>query len=222
MTDLAIATYADLKATALDFLTRATDTATAAAMPVAIKVAEARLNRKLGAVETDASLTGTTDSRTIDVSSLSIAEPIALYLAEASTDEREIQLQGGFERLTTSGRPAQAMWDVDAEELVFDRPLDGNYPFRLRYRERFALSDSATTNWLLTNHPDVYLAATLMWGAGYNEEWPSGQIWKAVLDEGIAEVQNVISRQRKGVLRVDPGLLRRSRPTYAELVNGDF
>lgn len=219
---LALANYTDLQATALAFMERTGDTNSTDAAPVWIQVAEARLNREIGAVETEGTLTGTIDSRTIDISSLSMVQPIALFVAQTGYDERPVQLQANssFRQLTTSGYPAQAC--VDGTTLQFDRPLDVAYPFRILYRQRFALSGSATTNWLLTNHPDVYLAATLMWGAGYNEAWENGSVWKSVLDEAIPSIKGQIAANKRGVLRVDDALLANGGASYAELVNGDF
>jgi hypothetical protein len=216
---VALATYSDLQTEALDWMERSGQSGKA---PTWIALAEARLNREIGAVETDGTITGTVDSRTIDISSLSMVQPIALWLAQSGLDERPVQLQanGTFAQLTTSGYPAMAA--VVGDNLTFDCPLDQAYPFRLIYRQRFALSDSATTNWLLTNHPDVYLAATLMWGAGYNQDWTNGPIWKAVLDEAIPSIKSTIAANKRGVLRVDAGLLGNRRATPAELLAGEF
>lgn len=202
---MALANYTDLQASALDWMERAGQTGQAVDW---IALAEAKLNRKLGPVETDASRTGTVDSRSISISALTVVEPIALFIADPSgSSERELQQQAAATMSydDNSGRPSQ--WAMDsATNLKLDRPCDQAYSFRFRFRERFALSGSVTTNWLLTNHPDVYLAATLMWGAGYNQDWPNGAVWKGILDDGLEEVGNIIAETRRGVLRADPAL----------------
>lgn len=203
---LSLATGADLQATALDFMVRAGVAADVAAAPVWLALAEGRLNRELGVVETDTTLTGVASSRRIDISSLSMVQPIALFLAETGMKEREVQFKadGTFPYLDTEGRPSFAA--IDGTNIDFDCPLSAAYPFRLRYRQRFALTD-AGTNWLLTNHPDIYLAAVLMWGAGYHQDWANGSAWKAVLDEGIPSVRHTIAQNKRGTLTVDPGLV---------------
>lgn len=198
---MALANYSDLQASALDWMERAGQSGKA---PDWIKLAESKLNRKLGAVEVEATLTGTASSRTIDITSLSMVEPIALFIAPTGEDEREIQPQanGTYPLLeVTEAQPR--IYSVVGTDLQFERILDQAYPFRFIYRERFALSDSVPTNWLLTNHPDVYLAATLMWGAGYNQDWQNGPVWKAMLDEAIPEIQHTIAQNKRGMLRVD-------------------
>jgi hypothetical protein len=160
---MTLSTYSTFKTAVQDWLTRS---GIDAVVSDCVTLAEAGLNRELGAVETDAALTGVLDNRRIDLSAVSMVQPIALFLAESGKDEIEIPFKtdGTFPYLATSGKPKKAAFDVSLGYIDFDCPLDSAYPFRLRYRQRFALSDSAPTNWLLTNHPDVYLAATMMWG----------------------------------------------------------
>lgn len=217
---MTLASYSDLKTKAASWMRRSGNATFVAEVPDFIALAEARLNRELGPVEIDASLTGTPDSRSLSISALSIVEPIALWLADPSNqNERPVQKQSpaSMAYIDSTGRPRQWCQDT-ATTLALDRPCDIAYDFRLHYRQKFALSDSATTNWLLTNHPDVYLAATLLWGAGYLESWPNGSVFKGMLDEGLASVQRTISRQKRGTLRVDPALSRISRSTYYEMV----
>lgn len=213
---MALSTYSELQASVASWLERSDMTTV---IVDCIALAEARLNRELGPVETDASLTGTVDSRSLDISALSLVEPIELWVANPSNeDEREVQQQSPstMAYADTSGPPQQWVM-ASTSALKLDRPCDQAYAFRFHYRQRFALSDSATTNWLLTNHPDIYLAASLMWGAGYQEAFPNGAMWKGVLDEQLPAVAHTLAKQRKGTLRVDPGLAnigRRSTFNY--------
>ena len=183
---MSLANYTDLQASVLDWMVRSGQTGQVVDW---ITLAEARLNRELGAVETDTTLTGVSGSRRIDISAVSMVRPIALFLAETGCDEVPISpaTDGTFPYLTTSGRPSK--WAVDGTNIDFDRPLDSAYPFRFRYREKFALA-TASTNWLLTNHPDVYLAATIVWGGAYNKNLPEASAWKQLLDEAIPSIKN--------------------------------
>ena len=213
---MALSNYSELQASIAGWMERSDMTAVIADC---ITLAEARLNRELGPVETDASLTGTVDSRALDISALSLVEPLQLWVAEpGSEDERRVdpQSSANMAYLDTSGPPRQWVM-ASTSALKLERPCDQAYAFRFHYRQRFALSDSATTNWLLTNHPDIYLAACLMWGAGYQEAFPNGAVWKSILDEQLPQVAHTLAKQRKGTLRVDPGLAdigRRSTFNY--------
>lgn len=173
-----------------------------------VTMAEAKLNRELGPVETNATFSGVVDSRSLDISSYSIVEPVALFIASPSTED-EVTLQpqspGAMAYIDSSGLPRQWCYDSD-DALKLDRPCDQTYAFRFRYRQRFALSDSVTTNWLLENHPDIYFAACMMWGATYPQDTQKAFAWNALLDSEIPKVRRLLTRQRQGTLRVDPAL----------------
>jgi hypothetical protein len=175
-----------------------------------VTLAESGLNRELGPVETNQALTGVVDSRALDVSAYSIVEPIALFIADAgSEDETLVQQQppASMAYADSSGRPSQ--WCMDTTSSIkLDRPCGAAYAFRFRYRQRFALSDSVTTNWLLLNHPDIYFAACMMWGATYPQDTQKGFAWNSLLEREIPRLRNTLSKQRRGTSRVDPALAR--------------
>lgn len=200
---MTISTYSELQ-TAVNTWAVRSDSVTQVKEFIAL--GEARLNRLLGVVETDATLTGTASSRVISVSSLNMERPISLFIVVAD-DEYRVQLQadGTFPYVNDPGQPETAAFD--GTNINFNRPLDQAYSFRLRYRGRFALSDASPTNWLLTNNPDLYLAATMMWGAGYREDMQMGMVWKTLLDEGIPEVRHQLTQSKRGSLRVDPAIV---------------
>lgn len=202
---MAITTYSELQTAVTSWMARTDISGNAAEF---IALAEARLNRELPAVETDAALTGTIDSRRIDISAQNCVEPIALFLAETGEDEREIvkQTDGTFPYRATSGEPR--IWSIDGTNIDFDCPLDAAYPFRFRFRQKFALSDSAPTNWLLTNHPDVYLAAVLTWGGLFIQGTQFAATFAGMLEGGIPSVRSIITQSKRGTLGVDRGLLR--------------
>ena len=209
---MALANYSDLKTAVGDWLARSDLSGNAADW---ITLAEAKLNRELNPVEEEATLTGTTSSRTIDVSSLSIVEPMALFITDTNSgDERELAKRDSFPYDSTVGEPTQWAYDATDAEINFDRPCDAAYSFRFQYRERFALSDSATTNWLLTNHPDVYLAASLVWGNLFQQKTELALPFVQVLERGIPEVRNIIAQQHRAVANIDPALLRVRMNSY--------
>lgn len=85
---------------------------------------------------------------------------------------------------------------------------------------RFALTDAAPTNWLLTNYPDVYLAAILVWGGFFMKDSADAQQWTSVLADGISDVQWIDARPTSlEALTFDEGLLPRNR--YFNLITGE-
>jgi hypothetical protein len=205
---MAISTYSELKAAIVDWMARSDLSGNAADF---ITLGEARLNRLLGQVGTTALLTGVAGSQTVDVTSLSVQEPQNLYLTQG---ESEYYLTpralGSYSTTSIHGLPS--IWSIEAKTITFDRPLDQAYPLRFVYLGRFALSDSAPTNDFLTENPDLYLAAAIVWGCTYTKD-PAVAAWKGALDEFTAEVATNNSRQKRSQLTVDPalGLIGRTR-----------
>jgi hypothetical protein len=199
-----LSNYTELQAAVLDWMERSGQTGQVADW---ITLAEARLNRELGPVETNASRTGTIGDRSLSISALSIVEPVALWIADPGTEDEQLVDQmapANMAYVDSNGRPTQ--WCIDSEtNIKLNRPCDVEYAFRFRFRERFALATSST-NWLLTNHPDVYLAASIVWGNAYNQDIGAASAWKSILDEAIPSIRNTIAKSRKGTLKVDPAL----------------
>lgn len=173
-----------------------------------IALAEARLNRELPPILTSATLTGTISSRNIDVSANSVAEAHNLFRKEGNVYDEELTQKrlGEFPYSYTNATPRFWSYDNAGGQIVFDCPLDAADTFRFHFKQRYALSDSATTNWLLTNHPDIYLAATIVWGALYTDDDGKAGKWAVLLEQGIPSVKGYISRQQRSRMSVDPAL----------------
>lgn len=198
-----IANYADLQAAIQTWMER---TDIAGEVPNMISLAEARLNRRLKVVETNASLTGVSSSREIDIASLAIVEPIALHMTQDNGDERIVISRpvGAFNYLDVSSSPGY--YGISGSKIIFDARLDRPYAFRFRYKGRFALSTDAPTNKLLTDHPDVYLAASIVWGGLFTEDDRKIATWKSLLEEALPEVEHTMSDGKNMELTVDPML----------------
>lgn len=216
---MSITNYTELKAALPNWMTRG-DLAGQAAE--CISLAEASLNRELSPVELDATITGVVSSRSIDISALSMVAPIALFLADTGRDEVTMtpKEDGTFAYRVSNGYPRY--WGIDGTNIDFDCPLDTAYPFRFRYRQRFSLSDAAPTNWLLTYHPDLYLAATVVWGSVFIQDAPSTSTWVSILNSALPSVRNIIAQSKRSTLTVDPALMRRRRYWGYGNVNGPF
>lgn len=60
------------------------------------------------------------------------------------------------------------------------------------------LTDAAPTNWLLTDHPDIYLYASLVESAPYLREDPRLAVWEQELGRRIDELNRNIEREQWG------------------------
>jgi hypothetical protein len=78
------------------------------------------------------------------------------------------------------------------DDQIQVRPIaDGDYEFEIAYWEKFdSLSSTTTTNWLLTNHPDIYLFGTLLEATLYvGEDDPRMQVWAERYKAAIQALQ---------------------------------
>ena len=201
---MAITDYSSLQQAIQDWMDRSDISGT---VPDMIALAEAELNRELKAVETNVTLTGTAGSRTIDISAYSIVEPVTLKLNDGFREWDMVPRENGtFTYSDTSARPS--IWSIDGTNIVFDVPLDQAYTFRFRYQGRFALSDSATTNKVLTEHPDLYMAASIVWGGLFTEDDRKISVWRGLLERVMPQVKSTLNQSKRGQLTVDPALGR--------------
>lgn len=207
---MAISTYAELQTAISDWMAR-TDVSGKAADFIAL--GEARLNRLLGVVGTTVTLTGTIGSATLSISALPIQEPQNLYVRDGDSELcLTPRALGTYTTTTINGRPS--IWAIEGETIVLDRPLEQAYTFRFVYLGRFALSDAAPTNDFLTENPDLYLAAAIVWGCAYTKD-PAIAMWKSSLDEFTAEVSADNSRKKRSQLTTDPALSMIGRTRYS-------
>lgn len=198
---MSITNYTELKSAISDFMARTDLTGNVADF---ISLGEARLNRLLGPVGTTATLTGSIGAQTLSISSLSVQEPQNLYYRQGEAEYFLVPRPlGTFSTTTIQGSPS--IWAIEANTISLDRPMIEAYTFRFVYLGRFALSDAAPTNEFLTNNPDLYLAASIVWGCTYTKD-PAIAMWKQALDEFTQEVANENARKKRGQLTVDPAL----------------
>lgn len=174
---MALTNYAELKSSIADFLNR--DDLTSV-IPTFISLAEAQFARDLRHYKMENRATGTIDSQfmtkpgdwleTIRINiTTSNTRPLDLLSAQAMVDKRA-------NHLDTTGIPRYYRHSENQFEF-FPSP-DGSYGVELLYYQRVpALSDSVTTNWLLTEAPDAYLYGSLVHSAPYLSEDQRTAVW---------------------------------------------
>lgn len=209
---MALADYSALKSAIADYLARPD---LSSVIPTFVSLAESRLNRllQLRITEAATTLTGTIDSRSLSLPSDYI-EAISLDLTTSGSFCRLVAREiASLSYAATSGTPCS--WAIQGANIILDRPCDQAHTFQFRYRQAFALSDDQPTNWLLTNHPDLYLMAAMVEAHVYqmNEDAAAG--WLAKLNMAIEEVMAKEGRSKsRAELRVDSALLRTDSANY--------
>lgn len=175
-------TYATLQSTVMDYLDRSD---LSAIVPTFIMLMEAKVKRTVRhwRMETAATLTtvaaqryvelptGWLETRTIVRSSdpTVVMEPMALTLLDNQS----------------SGQGAPNYYMVQNGKLYMEPTPDAEYSLACNYYSFSDLSDSNTTNWLLTYHPDIYIYGTLLEAEAYLMNDPRLQIWKQAFDEAL-------------------------------------
>jgi hypothetical protein len=193
---MSIGTYSQLQSAVADFLNR--DDLTAV-IPTFIRLAEARFNRDLRTwrqeTRSEAQLDGQYSALPTD-----FAQPIRLQLLDAFTGEvapistsQMLQMRG--DQNDRTGRPTH--YAVTAQGLELFPTPDGTYDASLVYYAKIpALSDSATSNWLLTEAPDVYLYGTLLHAAPYLKDDQRLVVWESLHAAAVVAL-NAQSQQAK-------------------------
>lgn len=212
---MALANYSDLKTAIADALHRSNLTTK---IPDFITLAEASMNRVLRTrtMETDNSLTLSSGSRTVALPS-GYEEPISLRLV-ISGENRDVLTQVMHTQLNINVESSAArrpeFWAINGTNIEFQNLADQTYTLSFRMlASSWSLSDSTTTNWLLTNHPDLYLYGSLIHAAPYIKDDARIPVWRSFYKEALQEVKNNAARSKSGIkLRTD--VPRTSRGGY--------
>ena len=208
---MAITTYAELQAAAANWLVRADLTAR---IPEFITLAEARLNRVLRTrlSETEVTLTTRPGVRAAPLPP-GFTEPLRLWI-ERPGGREELPFREASLMAVVSLRGEPSSWTVDGTNVGFDRPCDQAYAFTLRLLEKFALSDAAPTNAVLSEFPDLYLFATLSEAAPFLRDAELAAAYETKLGLAIAPANAREARSRAaGTLVTEvPALTQAGRP----------
>ena len=193
---MAITNYTNLQTTIADFLNR--DDLTSV-IPTFIQLAEADMNRQVRHWKMESRSTGTQDAgdQYMQIPS-DWLETIRLHLTGSGTSA-----------LTLTSRAAMADIRAKNEDISTVKPYyythaDGQfelYPtpteatdFELLYYQKIPDLATNSTNWLLTDAPDVYLYGALLHSAPYLAEDARVAVWAQMYS---AAVQNVNASSEK-------------------------
>lgn len=206
---MAISTYSELQSAVADWLNRSDLTSV---LPNFIALAEARFNREIRArrMLTTEEITIPTAGYDLDDLTGDYLEAKTLYInqghCEFVTQERALDyaylynnavnkpwftIKGELLVLAPSSFPvyqAPALSETDPLLLLDDYPIalldstPGIVGSLTYYTKIPALSISNTSNWLLSDHPDLYLYGTLVQTAPYLREDERVSVWNTIYD----------------------------------------
>lgn len=83
------------------------------------------------------------------------------------------------------------------DTIVFDVTPDDSYAYGISYwPQPAALSSSNTTNWVLTNYPDVYLAGCMYWACRYKKDLEEASTWAQQYKDTVSMASMAYDRGR--------------------------
>lgn len=201
---MAISNYNELKTAVEGWLHRSGMTAI---IPDLITLGEATINRKLRLLQMEnvATLsTSITDRFATLPAGFMEAIDLALYADNYPQTLTQLPLSKiNNNSLVNKGAPR---FYAISSNVIFDVISDQVYSCSLRYIKKLDISTD-TTNYVLTNYPDIYLYAALMAAAPYIKNDERLGTWVQLLDDAIKSANKLDGRTRgKSMLTMESGL----------------
>jgi hypothetical protein len=196
---MSITTYAQLQTAIGSWLSHSLFTAQ---IPDFITLFEAAANRRLRVrqQETTANVTMTAGSGPLPADYLAWRRVTWPGATRAELDYvAPSWLQAAYPS-AAAGIPA--VFTIEGASITV-RPVDNTALQLLYYAKVPALSDVATTNWLLAAHPDLYLFGAMVEAEMFGVNDERMPLWKARRDEIFDEIEKLSNKSRgAGAMRV--------------------
>lgn len=213
---MAITTYSELQTAVANWLDRG-DLGTR--IPEFIALAEADINSQFlhRDIENTSTLTGTVGSHTIALPT-GYRSPLNMWLlwsGSAGTQSMRALTRATMHITTVNSIPSA--WAIDGNNIYFDCPVNStsDYSFLFRWAGSVALSDTTTTNLVLTNYPNVYLFGALREAAPYLRDPEALAMWDAKYQEAIEKAKAKEFREKaQTTLSTEPGMLTHKRASF--------
>jgi hypothetical protein len=174
-----------------------------------VALGEAWLNRKLRLLSQSTTTTPTLSSGSDSVSLPDgFAELISLQFGDnfLLTQIPLVTLEEAL--LSYSGRPERF---AVADTFKFIQSADQDYTLRCTYYKKFDIITD-TTNWLLTNVPDLYLAASMVEAAEYIRNDQMLVRWERKRMTALEDANRLDAQsKRRAKMQTDPSLSRTRR-----------
>jgi len=191
---MALSTYSEIKSTVADYLNRADLTAV---LPSFVTLAEAKFNRELRTRDMLTRVQTTSDDEYVSLPT-DFLQHYSLEL-DAASAQPPMDYIGPQEAkvLKAQNRTASTTYYYTVIDGAFEIiPAPGSdLDLRMVYYAKIpALSDSNTTNWLLTKSPDLYLYSALLEASPYLKDDDRVQLWAAARQQ-VMDAMNLESER---------------------------
>lgn len=191
---MTLSTYSEIKSTIADYLNRADLTAV---LPSFVTLAESKFNRELRTRDMLTRVQTTSDDEYVSLPT-DFLQHYSLEL-DAASAQPPMDYIGPQEAkvLKAQNRTASTTYYYTVIDGAFEIiPAPGSdLDLRMVYYAKIpALSDSNTTNWLLTKSPDLYLYSALLEASPYLKDDDRVQLWAAARQQ-VMEAMNLESEK---------------------------
>jgi len=196
---MSITSYSELQTAVGNWLDHGLFTAR---IPEFIALFEAAANRRLRVRQQEVSTTLTPSSGSVALPSDYLAWRRVTWTGSTRVELQYVHpsyLQAAY---PSSPSDVPRIFTIEGATLKV-RPVDDT-SLEFDYLQKIpALSDSATTNWLLTAHPDLYLFGALVEAEMFGVNDERAPLWKARRDEIFDEIEKLSNKSRgAGAVRV--------------------
>lgn len=187
---MALANYADLQASIADWSHR---TDLTSIVPDFVAMAEARISRDLRLRKqiTSTTLTAVGGSQDValptdwlELENVTLGTTPARQMTYVTVEQLDSKYpQGGYNAMP-------AVYTIEGDILMLGPVPDADYSIDLIYYARLPSVITSSTNWLLTNHPNIYLFACLIEAYYYSQHPDQVALYTQRYNEGVKQLQD--------------------------------
>ena len=186
---MALATYTDLQASVANWLHRSDLTSV---IPDLIVLAEARLARdlRLRSQVASANILTAASSRSADLPPGWLEFENVTVVGDPDTQLTYVNIQyldTKFPGNGTTGKPF--VHSIEGQSIYFGPTPDAVYTINTLYYKRWDPLATTPTNWLLSNHPSLYLFATLAEAAPFLQNDERAGLWEQKYAADVLKLQ---------------------------------
>lgn len=189
---MSITTYAQLQTAVASWLNRDDLTTT---IPDFITIFEATANRRLRLRSQELAATLTPSSGVATLPTDYLAWRRVTWTGSTNTELEYVHPSYLHALYPTAPAGVPRLFTIEGSSLTV-RPSDDTALTFDYFQKIAALSNSNTTNWLLTAHPDIYLFGTLAEAHGFVKDPDSLALWKTRRDEIFDEIERLDVKTR--------------------------
>ena len=189
---MSITNYSELQSAIASWLDRSD---LSLRIPEFIALCEAKLSRELRVRPMESKTSGTMSSSSLALPSDWVGFKSIWYEISGERIELISGTPQESNRFDDGATDYPVGYYISGSNVYFYPDSNGDYTVGYIYYQSIpALTDTNTTNWLLTSHPDIYLYGTLLEAVPYLKDRPDIPIWDAAYTSVIAQMKKADRR----------------------------